>query len=71
MTAVMNHTVEILKLFSLSLILGVSESEEDSEREDSVMGWQVKVNLVELFRERFKEFGHIMERNGIRNEECG
>jgi hypothetical protein len=25
-------------LFSLSLILGVSESEEDSEREDSVMG---------------------------------
>ena len=54
---------------SLSLIISASESDKSSKREDSIMDQQVKVNLVELFKEIFNEFGHIMERNGIRNEE--
>jgi hypothetical protein len=41
-----------------------------SEREESIMGRQVKVNFGELFKKIFNEFGHIMERTGMRNEEC-
>lgn len=52
-----------------SLIIRVSKSDESSKIEVSVVGRQVKVNLVELFRESFNEFGQIVERNRIRNEE--
>jgi regulator of replication initiation timing len=53
-----------------SLIIRVSESDESSKTEAAIMGRQVKVNLVELFKESFNDCGQIVERNGIRNEEC-
>jgi hypothetical protein len=48
----------------------VSECDKSSKTEATIMGRQVKVNLVELFKESSNEFGQIMERNGIRNEGC-
>lgn len=52
-------------------IISVSERDESSGREESITGRQVKVNFGELFKKIFNEFGHIMERTGMRNEEWG